>query len=136
MAKARRNTPRKPKSRRGVSYAQVRAIAQEFPEVEDSTSYGTPALKVRGTLLARLKEDGETLVLKTTFADRELLLSGAPDIFFLTDHYLKYPWILVRLAQIDESFLRELIGNAWQIASTNSDRRGVRKSPHRLTQNE
>ncbi len=82
MAKAKRNTPRKPKVRRGVSYAQVQAIAKELPEVEDSTSYGTPALKVRGTLLARLKEDGETLVLKTTLADRTLLLNGAPDIFF------------------------------------------------------
>ena len=135
MAKVRRPTPRKPKLRRGVSYAQVQAIAREFAEVEDSTSYGTPALKVRGTLLARLKEDGETLVLKTTLTDRERLLSGAPDIFFLTGHYLKYPWILVRLAQIDEPFLRELIGEAWQIVSTNPDGRGSRKSRPRLTRN-
>jgi hypothetical protein len=116
MANARRNIPRKAKARRGVTYAQVQAIAHEFPEVEDSTSYGTPALKVHGTLLARLKEDGETLVLKTTFADRELLLSAAPDVFSLTDHYLKYPWILIRLPQIDESFLRELIAEAWRLS--------------------
>ena len=102
---------------RGVSYARVQAIASELPGVEDSTSYGTPALKVRGTLLARLKEDGETLVLKTTFTDRELLLGGAPDVFYLTDHYQKHPWILVRLPQIDESFLRELIAEAWRLSA-------------------
>lgn len=117
MAKAKRQPPRKPKAERGVSYTRVQEIAREFPGVEDSTSYGTPALKVHGTLLARLKEDGETLVLKTTFTDRELLLGGAPDVFYLTDHYLKYPWILVRLSQIDEPFLRELIAEAWRLSA-------------------
>ena len=117
MAKAKRPTPRKPQAKRGVSYEQVQELARELKGVEDSTSYGTPALKVRGTLLARLKEDGETLVLKTTFADRELLLGGAPDVFYLTDHYLKHPWILVRLPQIDESFLRELLAEAWQLSA-------------------
>ena len=117
MAKAKRHTPRKPKARRGVSYARVQEIAREFAGVEDSTSYGTPALKVCGTLLARLKEDGETLVLKTTFADRDLLLVAAQDVFYLTDHYLKYPWILVRLPRIDESFLRELIAEAWRLSA-------------------
>ena len=117
MAKAKRQTLRKTKAKRGVSYARVQEIARELPEVEDSTSYGTPALKVRGTLLARLKEDGETLVLKTTFTDRDLLLSGSPDVLYLTDHYLKYPWILVRLPQIDESFLRELISEAWRLSA-------------------
>lgn len=117
MAKAKRATPRKPKAKRGVSYARVQVIAKEFPGVEDSTSYGTPTLKVRGTLLARLKEDGETLVLRTTDWDRIMLLVAAPEIFYLTDHYQKHPWILVRLPQIDESFLRELIAEAWRLSA-------------------
>ena len=117
MANAKRHNTRKTKAKRGVSYARVQEIARELPGVEDSTSYGTPALKVRGTLLARLKEDGETLVLKTTFTDRDLLLGGAPDVFYLTDHYLKHPWILVRLPQIDEPFLRELIAEAWRLSA-------------------
>lgn len=117
MAKVKRHTPRKPQAKRGVSYAQVQTIARTFQGVEDSTSYGTPALKVRGTLLARLKEDGETLVIRTTLSDRTLLLGGAPDIFFVTDHYLKHPWILVRLSRIDESFLHELIGEAWRLSA-------------------
>jgi len=117
MAKAKRHTTRKPKAKRGVSYARVQEIARELPGVEDSTSYETPALKVRGALLARLKDDCETLVLKTTFADRELLLSGRPDVIYLTDHYLKHPWVLVRLPQIDESLLRELIIEAWRLTT-------------------
>ena len=93
-------------------------ICLALPEVEKSTSYGTPALKVRKTLLARLKEDGETLVLRTTFADRERLLAAAPDVFYLTDHYVSQPWILVRLPMIEAPLLRELLLEAWRHATS------------------
>ena len=57
-----------------MTWRTVCRIGREFDGVEESTSYGTPALKVRGKLLVRLREDGETLVLMTTFVDRDLLL--------------------------------------------------------------
>ena len=127
MAKAKRPTQRKParrkpvqkkpKAARGTSYDDVRKLAQDLPAVEEGTSFGTPALKVRGKLMARLKEDGQTLVLRTTLADRARLLSAAPDVFYLTDHYVNYPWILIRLPQIDRTFLRELLTEAWRLAA-------------------
>ncbi len=43
-----------------MTFDDIRAIALKWPEVSDGTSYGTPALKVRGKLLTRLKEDGES----------------------------------------------------------------------------
>ena len=43
-----------------VTFDDVRKISLAWPEVEDGTSYGTPALKVRKKLLARLKEDGDS----------------------------------------------------------------------------
>ena len=36
-----------------MTFDDVRKIALAWPEVEDGTSYGTPALKVRKKLLAR-----------------------------------------------------------------------------------
>src|SRR5262245_5729300 len=117
MAKAKQGSQRQAKRGIGVTYAEVCKLALKLPEVEESTSYGTAALKVRGKLMARLKEDGETLVLKTTFEDRERLLSAAPDVLYLTDHYVSYPWILVRLPRIDRSFLRELMEEAWRLAA-------------------
>ncbi len=83
--------------------------------LEESTSYGTPALKVRGKLLVRLKEDGQTLVLMTTFEDRERLLAAAPEVFFLTEHYRNYPAVLVRLPLVEREVLRELLAEAWRI---------------------
>jgi len=117
MGMSRKHTARQPKARTGVSYAQVCELALKLWDVQEGTSYGTPALKVRGKLMARLKEDGETLVLRTTFADRDRLLAAAPDVFYLTDHYVKYPWILVRLPRIDHPLLLELIAEAWRLAA-------------------
>ena len=113
----RKSVQRKAQAARGVNFDDVRELALELPEVEEGTSYGTPALKIRGKLLARLKEDGQTLVLRTTRADRTRLLSAAPDVFYLTDHYVNYPWILIRLSQIDRTFLRELLAEAWRLAA-------------------
>jgi hypothetical protein len=97
-----------------AAYEIARRIAHEFPGVEDGTSYGTPALKVRGTFLARLREDGETLVLKTTFLERDLLLRADPATFFVTDHYVNYPFVLVRLSRIRRAQLRDCLEHSWR----------------------
>jgi len=115
--KAKRKTKRKPRASRGVSYADVCQFALELPGAIESTSYGTPALKVGKTLLARLKEDGETLVVRTTFEDRDRLLTAAPDELYLTDHYVSHPWILVRLPVVKLSFLHELLLEAWRLCT-------------------
>jgi len=98
----------------GVTFMQVSAVAVKLPEVEISKSYGTPALKVRGKMLARLKEDGETLVLRTDFVSRQILTQADPDTFFFNDHYRDYPLVLVRLAKLPPSALPELLERAWR----------------------
>jgi hypothetical protein len=100
-----------------VTFEQVRRVAQAFPGVEDSTSYGTPAIKVRGKLLARVHQGGECLVLRTNLLDREILLQSDPNVFFITDHYRDYPWILVRFSAVDPSVLPDLIERAWRLVA-------------------
>ena len=82
----------------GVSYEAVKAAALALPEVEESTSYGTPALKVRGKLMVRLREDFETIVVRATWEDRERLMAVDPETYYVTDHYLKHPWVLARVS--------------------------------------
>ena len=114
-----------------MTFAQVRKMALELDGVEEATSYGTPAFKVQGKLIARLKEDGVTLVVGTTFEEREGLMADGPETYFLTDHYLNYPWVLVRLKPVKAAALRELLTRAWRLArekkseSTKTGRRGV-----------
>jgi hypothetical protein len=106
--------------RPAVTFEQVRLAAQAFPGVEDSTSYGTPALKVRGKLLARLHQSGECLVLRAELLDREILLQSDPQVFYITDHYRDYPWILVRFSAVDVGALPELIERAWRLVASKS----------------
>jgi hypothetical protein len=95
-------------------FARVRAAAAHLPEVEESTSYGTPALKVRGKLLARLK-DAETLVVMCAMDDKEMLMEVDPKVYFETDHYKGWPAVLVRLNRISTPKLRYRLEQAWRL---------------------
>lgn len=97
-----------------VNYDTVRRAAARLPGVEEGTSYGTPALKVRGKLLARLREDGRTLVLKCDLIRREMLMQAAPEVFFVTDHYRDHPWVLIDLAKVSRKALPGLLEDAWR----------------------
>jgi hypothetical protein len=109
MAKAPKKQSRK------VTWATVRSLAVALPDVEESTSYRTPAMKVRGKLIARLKEDGETIVVPMPIAERDERIAAEPDVFFVTDHYVAFPYVLVRLAKVTRTDMRELLQDAWRM---------------------
>lgn len=94
------------------AFRRLRAAAQGLSEVEESTSYGTPALKCRGKLLCRLKE-ASTAVVACPPDEKEMLLQVAPDIYFETDHYKGWPAILVRLDKAGADDLRYRLERAW-----------------------
>jgi hypothetical protein len=100
---------------RASNWEDVRELALALPEVEESTSYGTPAFKVRGKLFVRLKEDGESIVVRIEEADRTLRLLADPRAFYITDHYVAYPWMLVRLSAVAQDDLAELVRDAWRL---------------------
>ena len=73
---------------------------------------------MRKKSFARLKEDGETLVVRVLdLEDKEALLRGQPEVFLTTPHYDGYAYVLVRLAAADAGQLRELIEDAWRISA-------------------
>jgi hypothetical protein len=97
-------------------WEDVEAIGLRYPEVERTTWFGTPSLKVAGKGMCRLRTDPDALVIRVLdLGDREALLKGQPDVFFTTPHYDGYPYVLVRLEEIDETQLEELIEDAWRI---------------------
>jgi hypothetical protein len=117
MIKSGKSPPSNRQRSPGVSFSEVSKLGRALPGVVESTSYGTPALKVDGKLLVRLKEDGETLVLRMDFVNRDLLLRAEPDLFFLTDHYLSYPSILLRLTRVTSKRLAELLEDSWRLVA-------------------
>jgi hypothetical protein len=111
---------KRPRGAEPVTFETAREIALALPGVEEGTSYGTPAFRVRGKLFARLWEDGETLVVKVGFDAREILLRTAPETFFTTDHYAGYPSVLVRLPAVEREVLASVLEEAWR---TNAPKR-------------
>ncbi|WP_455854418.1 MmcQ/YjbR family DNA-binding protein [Ensifer canadensis] len=96
-------------------FARVVTLAEAsgLPEVSLGTSYGTPALLVKGKSFARMK-DADTLVVMCALEEKEMLLELDPSLFFETDHYKGWPAMLVRLGAIDDASLTQRLIAAWR----------------------
>ena len=117
--------------RSAINFDTVRKIGLALPGVEESTTYGSPALKVHGKLLAcvpihRSAEPG-SLAVRVDFADRAELLVADPDVYYVTDHYIGYESVLVRLSRVDREVLRDLLGMAYKFVT----RKAAPRSPAR-----
>ena len=118
--------------RRAVTFDIVRNIGLALPGVEESIAYRSPALKVRGKLLAcipahRSAEPG-SLAVSVDFNDRAELLAGAPDIYYVTRHYMPYEFVLVRLSKMNLDTLRDLLGMAYKFVTRKATNRS---RPHK-----
>jgi hypothetical protein len=99
-------------------WSDVVAAGSALPEVEQGTWFRTPCLKVRKKSFCRMKEDGETLVIRVIdLEDKDALLRSDPGVFFTTPHYDGYAYVLVRLAAADRAQLRELVEDAWRLVA-------------------
>jgi hypothetical protein len=119
--------------RKKIDFDTVRKIALAWPEVEDASAYGTPAIKVRGKLMTcmainKSAEPG-SLGVRIDFDQRAELVATAPDVYYFTDHYANYPMVLVRLSRIHPDALRDLLRASWRFvnASAPAGKRTVRK---------
>ncbi len=103
-----------------MTWDDVVAIGIAFPAVEVGTAYGTPAMRVNGKFMGRLREDGETLAIRCG-PEEQPLRRGADDFLLLTPHYDNSPMVLVALPRASERLVRELVEDAW-----------VERAPRRL----
>ena len=100
------------------AWKDVVAAGRTLPEVEEGTWFRTPCLRVRKKSFCRMKEDGETLVVRVVdLEDKDALLRSDPEVFFTTPHYDGYAYVLVRLELVDPAQLAELIEDAWRLSA-------------------
>lgn len=100
-----------------VNWPTVLRLALALPGTEESTSYGTPAVRVKGKLFVRLREEGDVIVVRIERAERAMRMRAVPGAFFITDHYANYPWMLVRLDAVNAGELEELLIDAWKLVA-------------------
>ena len=79
--------------------------------------------------MARYRPELDALVVPMGIEAREELIAADPETYFITDHYLKYPYILVRLARVHPDAMQDLLRGAWRTvaaAKKATKRRGTR----------
>ena len=114
-------------------FAAVKAVGLTFPDVEAVIRYdGSPVLKARGCFMAGLAthESAEpgSLVVRVNLDERTYLLEDAPETYYVTDYYSKYPLVLVRLAHVGRDALRDLLAVSWRLTVAKA-RKPRRKEP-------
>ncbi len=101
-----------------ITFDTVRHIGLGLPGVEASTAYGMPALKVKGKLLAavpaNVSAETGSLVVRVSLDDRAELLAADPLVYYVTDHYLDFDGVLVRLSRITSEVLRDLLSMSYR----------------------
>ena len=110
-----------------ITFDTVRKIGSVLPGVEESTIYGAPCLKIRGRLLTcpaiNKSAEPNSVVVSIDMDQREALVAEAPDTYYITDHYVDYPVVLVRLSRVNADVLRDLLHAAWRFASADKTRK-------------
>ena len=87
--------------------------AARLPGIDESTSYGTPSLRVGGKLLMRVKDD-DTIVLLCPMEEKEMLMAAEPAIYYETEHYKGWPGVLVRMSKIGDDELEHRVERSWR----------------------
>jgi hypothetical protein len=109
------------------SFKTVESIGRTLPDVEVTTTWGQPTLKVRGRMFvcvaSHKSAEPNTLVVMMDFADRDALVEDDADTYYLKDHYLNYPCVLVRLSRVRADALRDLITGAHRFVSARMGRK-------------
>lgn len=116
-----------------VTLEDVRTLALSLPETTERASWGTPGFRVRERLFARLREEGDVLVVwRSDLGEKEALVRSEPEKFFTTPHYEGHASVLVRLTAVDRQELWELRAGL-AARSTQWAARRVRRACRRST---
>ena len=115
-----------------IDFDVVREIALTFPGVKEGMLHGAPTLKAAGRLLAcpalHKSAEANSLMVRISFEKRAKLLAADPSLYYVTDHYIDYPSVLVRLPEIDRQSLRDLLLTSWQFVTSGAKMLG--RKPH------
>ena len=122
---------------RGHTFKTVESIGRKLPDVEATTTWGKPTLKVGGKMFVCIAShksaEPNTLVARMDIADRDALIEDDPDTYYLKEHYVDYPCVLVRLSRVRADALRDIVTGAYRYvnAMKSTSKRSSRRTPPR-----
>jgi hypothetical protein len=102
-----------------LSRAEARKIILSIPGTDERLWFNQPSVFLHDRFLAKThhKEDAVTFQVGS-MEMRDMMLEAEPELFYITDHYRKFPFVLVRLSALTKTVLKEmLVGRAAQLAA-------------------
>jgi len=111
-----------------ISRAQGWKIALAIPGTVEVLWFRKPAVFLHDQFLTKVHDKEEAMTLRVSSMEmRDMMLEAEPELFYITDHYRNFPFVLARLSALTPKVLKEiLVGRAVQLAQ-NADKVAVRK---------
>jgi hypothetical protein len=106
-----------------MTYDDLVRIAEELPDTAGARGFGLQCVRRGDRMMFTLKKGGDTVAIKLDWDTRDRLLKESPDKYFLTRNYRHHPWLLARIALLDEEEARSLVSASWEDAPNPGEKR-------------
>ena len=107
-----------------------------IPGTDERPWFNQPSVFIHDRFLAKThhKEDAVTLQVGS-MEMRDMMLEAEPKLFYITDHYRKFPFVLVRLSALTKPVLKDLLlGRAAQLAAMKPIKRAPKAAKKKIAQ--
>jgi hypothetical protein len=112
-----------------LTRADAWKIALGLPGAEERPWFNKPCVFIHDRFLTRVHDKEDAVVLQVGSMEmRDMMLEAEPGLFYITDHYRKFPFLLARLSGLTKtSFKQMLVGRAKQLADMPPPKRPKKK---------
>jgi hypothetical protein len=113
-----------------ISRAQGWKIALAIPGATEVLWFRKPAVFLHDQFLTKVHDKEEAMTFRVSSMEmRDMMLEAEPELFYITDHYRNFPFVLARLTALTPKVLKKmLVGRAAQLAET-AEKAARRKRP-------
>jgi hypothetical protein len=100
----------------GVAIEDVRAVTLQLPRTTEALVRDRVKFRVGRIVYVAFSRDETVMGFGFPKEEREALVRSDPEKFMMPSRSdLRYDWVLVRLAALDEAEMRELVVDAWRM---------------------
>ena len=97
-----------------ATFADVARFAVSLPNVEEGTAWGFPAFRGAGKIFMAFRTDLDSLMISTSFEQRDAMIEEDPKTYWLTDHHRKFPCILAKISRVRADAVEDLVRMGWR----------------------
>jgi hypothetical protein len=99
-----------------VTVDDVRAVLKDLPRSYEVVVHDRIKFRVGSIVYVAFSRDETTMGFAFPKAERAALVASRPDVFELPPPSdLRFNWVVLRMAAIDEEEMRELVLDAWRM---------------------